>query len=86
MYAFIFAGTITAAIAAIILYVDYGFWHEKYSSEPIEVMQATTTVLQESPSEVLLRFMNEAKEQFNTIGESGKSLLEGKEVYIKDTK
>lgn len=85
IYAFIFAGSITAIIASIILYVDYGFWRERYSSKPMDTTVATSTVLVESPSEVLSRFIIEAREQFNAIRESGESFLEGKEVYTKDT-
>ena len=82
VYSAIIAGTITAAIAAVILYVDYGFWHEKYLSDKIVAQIASTTEAQpESPSEMFSRFVQDARTQFSAINTSGKEMLEGKEIY-----
>jgi hypothetical protein len=84
VHAFVFAGVITALIAAFILYYDYGFWHEKYQKGEDEIaVQATTTEI-ESPSKVLINFFSEAKKQFGNIGSSSASLLEGKETYTRE--
>lgn len=83
VYAFIFAGTITVLIASVILYADYGFWHEKYSDKAIAVSTSTTTVAPESPMDMLSRFFDEAKTQLHNINTSGSKLLEGKETYIR---
>lgn len=85
VYAFIFAGTITTLIAVFILYFDYGFWHEKYSSTTDEHV-ASTTVNIESPMDALSRFLQDAKNQLINIDKVGSSLLEGKETYTKDEK
>jgi hypothetical protein len=86
VYAFIFAGSITIAIAAVILYVDYGFWHEQYSSKTeSDVEIATTTEMPESPIKMLSRFLGEAKTQLNNINASGSDLLQGKETYTNES-
>lgn len=81
MHAFVFAGTITGLIAIFILYGDYGFWHETYTSDDLVVEQAQDSFDPESPGESMARFFREAKERFDAIGSSGSSLLEGKETY-----
>lgn len=80
LYAIAFAGSITAIIAGIILYTDYGFWHERYQREDLIVSVSITTVAK-SPGEVFLQFWNEAKIQFGSIGSAGSDLLKGKETY-----
>ncbi|MFA5132077.1 MAG: hypothetical protein WC444_01975 [Candidatus Paceibacterota bacterium] len=85
VYAFIFSGSITVLIAGIILYTDYGFWHDRYvRDDSALVVQSTSTPSNmESPGEALSSFWNEAYDQFHSIGKSSGSLLEGKETYIK---
>lgn len=91
VYAIIFAGSITLLIASIILYVDYGFWHERYvRKDDIVIASSTETIarptpIPESPLEMFSRFMDEAKVQFNAIGTGGQELLKGKETYVNDS-
>ena len=49
IYAVIFAGSITALLAAIILYVDYGFWHERY----VRNEEAATLETKDPPNHLL---------------------------------
>ena len=88
VYAFIFAGSITTLVAAFILYVDYGFWHEKYTrsevSEETSYRSNNEEHSVESPSQTLSRFISDAKVQLQSISSSKEGLLEGKEVYIKE--
>ena len=84
VYGVIFAGTITALVASVILYEDYGFWHEKYRSGDALVINESQTGVREqpeSPKEMLARFFEETKEQFGKINTPSKDLFNGKEVY-----
>lgn len=83
VHAVVFAGTITALIALVILYTEYGFWHETYRAEDSIATEETTTFNPESPGRSLLEFFKEAKDRFSAIGSEG-SLLEGKETYTKE--
>lgn len=82
VYAFIFAGSITALIAAVILYTDYGFWHDRYVRDDSALVVKEEKTQMESPGQALSSFWGEAYEKFRAIG-SG-SLLEGKETYVRD--
>lgn len=82
IYAVIFAGSITALLAAFILYVDYGFWHEKYvRSEESSIGEAPQP--SQSPFQMMSIFFKTARNQLDTLGTSGADLLVGKEVYIR---
>ncbi len=84
IYAAIFAGTITAIIGAVILYNDYGFWHERYVLNEKNTIVSTTTESQvkiASPLESVSNFFNQAKVQFKNIGKGSASLIESKETY-----
>lgn len=83
VYSAIIAGIITTAIAAVILYVDYGFWHEKYVSEEL-ILITTATATPESPTEMFSRFIDEAKVQLSNINTSSQELLKGEETYVND--
>lgn len=84
IYALTIAGGITLLIAFAILYIDYGFWHERYIQEDIiEAKKVAESQEPESPSEMLSRFFGEAKTQLGTINTSRQELLEGKEIYIQ---
>lgn len=85
MHAFIFAGTITFSIAAVVLYYDYGFWHDRYSRNEGSLTVTSTTTMHETPSEALSRFFGEAKNQFTTIKKPSVSIFEGKETYSKSS-
>lgn len=90
VYAIIFAGSITALIAGIILYADYGFWHEKYSrSEVLEIQEETDTtdpmVTVESPAKMIGGFFREASLKLKSIDVSvPEGLLEGSDSYSRD--
>lgn len=83
VYAFIFAGSITALIAAVILYTDYGFWHDRYVRDDSVLVVKEKTPM-ESPSQALSNFWGEAYDKFRVIGSASGSLLEGKETYTKE--
>lgn len=84
LHAFIFAGSITFVIAAIILYSDYGFWHERYNRNDTSAITSTTEMA-ESPIKVLSRFFGEAHSQFKGVASSSGGFFEGRETYIKPT-
>ena len=86
MHAIVFAGSITALLAGIILYTNYGFWHERYQRADDLVVGTTVTNFpaeSESLGEMLSRFWNEPHTQFGSIGDKGATLLEGKETYTR---
>lgn len=82
MYAFIFAGTITASIAGAILYSDYGFWHERYERQE-EIAINKEENLPPAPTEVVSRFLGEVQNRLKSITTGTTSLLEGKEVFTR---
>lgn len=82
IYAVIIAGTITSILAAIILYVDYGFWRERYVRNE-DVTETTEVEPTQSPLKTMSIFLKTAKDQLDTLGTTGSDLLEGKEVYIR---
>lgn len=82
VHAIAFAGIITALIAGVILYAEYGFWHETYVAEDALVVTNTNT-LDESSGYSWGSFFAEAKERFGNIGTTSASFLEGKETYKK---
>jgi hypothetical protein len=90
IYAVVFAGSITALLAFIILYVDYGFWHERYIRDDNTVSTNTASMTSEvptpeSPGEMFSRFFGEAKDRLGNINTSGADLLQGKDIYTSDS-
>lgn len=86
MHAIVFAGSVTALLAGIILYTNYGFWHERYQRADdlaVGTTVANSPVASESLGEMLSRFWGEASVQFGNVGDKGASLLEGKETYTR---
>lgn len=81
VHAVVFAGTITGLIAAVIMYTDYGFWHERYVSDDLVVAQKNQI---ESPGEALSSFFSEAQSRFSSIQFSG--MFSGKETYVNTAK
>lgn len=86
IYAVIFAGSITAFVAFVILYVDYGFWHERYIRDD-SLLVSTTTIdipvaIPESPREMISRFFGEARGRLKEIKMPSKDMLQGKETYV----
>jgi hypothetical protein len=68
VYALTIAGVITAGIASVILYVDYGFWHEQYKREDtLSIVEDKSVEVSESPSEMMSKFFQEAKVQIQSI-------------------
>ncbi len=90
VYAIIFAGSITALIAGVILYTDYGFWREKYNrNEVLEVQVETDTtdpmVTVESPAKMIGGFFREASVKLKSIDVTvPDGLLEGKDNYTRE--
>lgn len=87
VYAAIFAGSITMIIAAFILYVDYGFWHETYSrQEVIEVKDTTEPMVTvQSPGDMMGGFFKEARDRVQTINISSPSnVLKGTDSYTRE--
>lgn len=80
VHAVAFAGIITTLLTAVILYTDYGFWHETYVAEEV------SEKIEESNKEHSSwgSFFTEAKVRFSKIGTDGVNLLEGKETYRKE--
>jgi uncharacterized membrane protein YraQ (UPF0718 family) len=91
VYAAVFAGLVTVILASYILYMDYGFWHEKYNrnDEALLVTEvAPVTVDSEevlSPGEMIQGFFKEASDKFKTVGTSNPAFLEGKDTYTKES-
>lgn len=84
IYAAVFAGSITIVVAMIILYVDYGFWHERYVRDDLTVASTTASVstpIPESPGEMFSRFFGEAKGRLHSIDMPTKDMFIGKETY-----
>jgi hypothetical protein len=86
VYAVVFSAVITSLLASIILYYDYGFWHERYSRDDGLVVQKPQgeVVKTQSPGELLGGFLQEAKEKMNSIHNETSNVLQNKEVYTKD--
>jgi hypothetical protein len=82
LHAVVFAGLITALITSVILYTDYGFWHETYKADSLVAEEASFKAETESRS--FGEFLREAKARFGSIGTAGANLLEGKETYTRD--
>lgn len=83
MHAAFFAGSITVILASLILYYDYGFWHEQYSRGDFGDTSASSTVITETPMESFGRFLGEAKARLGGIKDGAGAFLESKEVYTK---
>lgn len=79
----VFAGIVTALIAAIILYYDYGFWRDTYSKQDENPVVEDTMVTVQSPSEMIGGFLQEATSKFKAINVSKENLLQGKDSYSK---
>lgn len=88
IYAILFSGIITLFLGAIILYFDYGFWHERYSrQEAIETENLTTNedqITVQSPTEMMGSFFQEASEKFHAITDATSSIFGGEETYVKE--
>ncbi|MEI6810761.1 MAG: hypothetical protein WCK60_01770 [Candidatus Nomurabacteria bacterium] len=87
LHALVFAGAITGLLAFLILYYDYGYFHDVYVQKDIDsvvVEKTTEPVPAPSPTETISSFFSEAKTRFGEIGKSGSSLLYGKDVYINN--
>jgi ABC-type lipoprotein release transport system permease subunit len=83
IYAFVFAGGITALLGVAILYFDYGFWQEKKEAQLDTVKNVDVSSELSSPGEMLTNFFYEAKEKWDGIKASSKTLLESTETYSK---
>ena len=82
VHAIAFAGIITALITSIILYTDYGFWHETYqANDSLGVVDPAAPV--RSPTQSIGTLLAEVKDHFKNMGSSTANYLEGKETYSK---
>ncbi len=82
LHAVVFASVITGMTAFLILYYDYGFFHDVY------VQKNTDTEVTESapsPTDTFSNLMTEARKRFGSIGASGADLLEGTDTYINNS-
>ncbi len=86
VYAVTFSAIITSFFASIILYYDYGFWHERYSRTDSLVIQAKPDEVTktQSPGELMGSFLKEVKEKVGVLQASSSNILQNKEVYTKD--
>lgn len=87
MHAAVFAGAITCALGAAILYSQYGFWHQKYSSEDdllVQTSSINSTETMTSPTTALSDFFKEASMRFTAVTDTMSSFLEGKDTYSQD--
>ncbi|MDQ5962907.1 MAG: hypothetical protein QG653_714 [Patescibacteria group bacterium] len=64
VHAIIFAGSITACLAVVILYAQYDYWHATYTREDDVVIVEEETVAIASPVETLARLFSEGKVRF----------------------
>lgn len=85
VYALTFAGLITGCIASVILYVDYGFWRDRYSRDDVVEIMTEEVKKSESPTDMFSGFLQEAKAQFDKINLSSRDTLDGKEEYTRDS-
>lgn len=86
VYAAIFSGVVTALLAAIILYYDYGFWRDKYSaSDSVIVTASEPEVTSISPGEMMDGFLKEVGMRMQALKSTKDTLLEGKEIYVNDS-
>jgi hypothetical protein len=90
IYAVIFAGSITLMLAFVILYVDYGFWHETYVRGEVETISLENSQPNkpeanvQSPKDMLGDFFKEAAEKLERISISSTTLPTGKDTYKRE--
>ena len=84
LHAVVFASIITGMTAFLILYYDYGFFHDVYVQKDDTI---TSDLVEQAPSptDTFSGFISEAKTRFGAIGVSGADLLYGKDVYINNS-
>lgn len=70
-------------IAIGILYIDYGFWHERYDKDEVLLEQKEVQITSKSPFDMMSLFFDDARDKLSDLESSGATLLEGKEVYIR---
>jgi hypothetical protein len=89
VYALFISGVITMVLASAILYFDYGYWHERYSRSDAMItdteMKNAPVTQTVSPGEMLGDFFKEASVRIQALNETKATILDGKEVYSKDS-
>lgn len=81
-HAFVFAGSITALLAVLMLHFEYGFWRETYvQNETVLKKKIEQETL--PPNEMFSRFFQEVKEKAEGVSLGKNPLLEGKKTYSK---
>lgn len=81
LHAFVFASVITGITAFLILYYDYGFFHDKYTRKEESSLEEIHTDPLPSPTSALGNFFGEVKYRFGALGSGSADLLHGKDVY-----
>lgn len=77
IHALVFAGVITSILAFLVLYFEYGFFHEKYSKQQVvfdEKIKEKANEKIESPTEMIFNLFKEGKERFSNIGTASYSI------------
>ena len=82
--AVIFASLVTGLLASIILYVDYGFWHDRYVREDDATEERDTNIASKSPFQMFGSFLLDAKDRLSSVRSIGEEKLSGKEVYSSE--
>lgn len=84
LHAIVFASVITGMTAFLILYYDYGFFHDVYVQKDAD-MQVITGADVSSQTDTLAGFFSEAKKRFSAIGAGSAGILQGKDTYINNS-
>lgn len=79
VYAGSVAGIVTAIFIAYILYTDYGFWHDRYTSG--EVLEENKVEKMETPRETLFNLFKETRDRLKNIKENNNQFFGNKDTY-----
>lgn len=82
MHALVFAGSITTLLLIVVLYSQYGFWHEKYVRQDSVLVDDPLEV--ESPASFFSKFFEEASVRFSNVKDNAGTFLEGKDSYSNE--
>ena len=89
IYAVLFAAGITILLASLLLYSEYGFWHERYQrsdSVAETISEPSLDVASKSPLDMAAIFFKDAQDQLSKVKTSSQGLLDGKDVYTQEEK
>lgn len=80
LHALVFASLLTGTVAFVILYYDYGFFHDVYVKKDTSAL-TDETASAPSPAKTFSELFQEAKMRFSDIGKDSAGLLYGTETY-----